>query len=180
MHAACQTITIFDSLRRRGLLTYNRPHTHLIFTTGLVLIFSVFVQIHLQEQRNVVNSEVDLGVWWAELDDNTDTPTLQESLAALSTAGNVLTWFAEQMPDIDVHRRFFEVLQRELEKIVNNHQVLERQLPVPVRSDSGMQRDTHNLMRLDETILPSTYHGAFPQTTLKLGTQRSPQMPTGS
>lgn len=161
VHGACRTISIFDSLRRRGLLTCTRPHTHHVFTTGLVLIFSVFVQIQRQGNRDAPGSEIDLGVWWAELDNGAGAPGLSRSLEALGTAGSVLSCFAEQMPDMDAHARVFETLRQELGEIVKNHRGGDSDPSSSLPGPHSTQTDLGNRFPLNDMIPPLAYPGGL-------------------
>lgn len=160
VHAACRTINIFNSLRRRNLLTCTRPHTHHVFTTGLVLVFSVFVQLQARGRRSASGSEVDLGVWWTELDDGAEVPSMVGCLEALDTAGRVLSWFAEQMPDMDAHARFFWVLKRELGEIAGNCLGQESGTSSSLSGGPRIQQECGDQRALDDMSVPAAHHGS--------------------
>lgn len=117
LQSAHSIITSFDSLRRRNLITYTRAYTHLVFVAGIVVVFMINTQVHQQAHESEAPPEVDIEHWIADLDDGSRNPTSEETWSALSTAGDILAWFAEGMPDVVPYTRFFHDLKQGLEKV---------------------------------------------------------------
>lgn len=123
LSTAHNVVRTFNNLRLRGLVTYTRAYTHLIFTTSLIIVFLSFAQVHPQYQTQNADahytSGVDVESWWAGLLDEGRLPTQEECLEVLSMAGDVLNWLATNMPDMRPYANFLDVLRRELSKEIN-------------------------------------------------------------
>ncbi|KAM0325174.1 hypothetical protein ACHAQA_007713 [Verticillium albo-atrum] len=118
LQAACSIINCFHELKRRKLVTFTRAFTHLIFVASLVVVSVMNLQMHNAGHReDWTLSEVDVDHWLTGLDDGSPQLTSQEAWETLSTAGDILAWFAEQMPDVAVYTRFFEALKHEVERL---------------------------------------------------------------
>lgn len=122
LQSAHNIITSFDSLRRRNLITFTRAYTHLVFVAGIVVVFMLNTQVRQQALESESAPEIDIEHWLSDLDDGSRNPTSEEIWSALSTAGDILTWFAEGMPDVAVYTRFFHDLKRGLQRMQGENQ----------------------------------------------------------
>lgn len=116
-------ITSFESLRRDGRITYTRAYTHLIFVASLVVAYFINIQAdhpgtRQDDGEGQAAPETGVGWWLSDLADPALGPG-SESLSpwdTLSTAGNILSWFAANMPDVEVYTGFFHDLKRGIER----------------------------------------------------------------
>lgn len=119
LQAAQNIISLFDMLRRSKLVTFSRVYTRLIFVSSLVIIFVAKPRIHHASQPSEdVNSDLDVGGWLEDLDDDMDStfPAPHELRRTLRTASDILSWFSGQMPDMTPYAQLFEVLRNDLER----------------------------------------------------------------
>lgn len=119
LQAACSIIISFDHLRRHGLVTYTRAYTHLIFVASLVVLSMVRAKVDEQvvgtyEDDGDDGAEVDVGHWLSSLDDGSLHVSSESARETIAIAGNLLAWFAENMPDMAVCQRFFEDTRKSL------------------------------------------------------------------
>lgn len=100
-----------------GTLSPSRAYTHLVFVAGIVVVFMLNTQVHQQAHDSEAPPETDIEHWIADLDDESCNPTSEETWGSLSTAGDILKWFAEGMPDVAPYTRFFHDLKQGLERV---------------------------------------------------------------
>lgn len=116
LQSAYNVVTTFEGLRKKGLVTFTRSYAHGIFIAGLVIGIITKTQLHQPQERNVHASMVDVDEWFADLEDDSYKPTLDDALESLRVSGELLHWFAEQMPDVDIYSQSFEALRHEIRK----------------------------------------------------------------
>lgn len=117
LQSAHNILTSFDSLRRQNLVTFTRAYTHLVFVAGIVVVFMLNTQVHQQAHDSDAPPETDIEHWIADLDDGSCNPTSEETWSSLSTAGDILKWFAEGMSDVAPYTRFFHDLKQGIERV---------------------------------------------------------------
>lgn len=124
LNAACCIIVTFDRLRRGSFVVLTHAYAHLIFMTSLWLVFSVYAKLYLMDEVGGAWSEVDVGMWLADiLGRNENNRDLDECLEILAVAGEILSWFADQLPDVAAYVQCFGLLKSELETAISRANV---------------------------------------------------------
>lgn len=121
LQAAQQVIGCFNTLWQRHLATWSRSSTRLILISGLITV-SVFKMQMTQRPRRLEQdgiSDVDIDFWLEDLglDSFARFPTVSSFRETIATAGRILSGLAVQMPDVVAYAQFFEILEREAEKM---------------------------------------------------------------
>ncbi|KAL6400149.1 Pyrimidine pathway regulatory protein 1 [Ilyonectria robusta] len=136
LQSAYNVVATFEGLRKKGLVTFTRSYAHGIFIAGLVIGIITKTQLHQHKERNEHASMVDVDEWFADLEDDSYKPTLDDALESLRVSGELLHWFAEQMPDVDIYSQSFEALRHEIRK--SNTDTYEGQPRSPKERPEGL------------------------------------------
>ena len=142
LSTACSIISTAQLMRQTNLWMCTRAEAHLIFVTSLVVLSLTQASEDLARDSNEQSQpDVDDDSWLDFLDDGSFHVTPERISDSISTAGRLLSWFCEALPDFAVCARIFEETRRSLR--------LERSQGAH-RGESGHQPDFERRVR-DET-----------------------------
>ncbi|KAF6820614.1 hypothetical protein CPLU01_12703 [Colletotrichum plurivorum] len=117
LQSACAIITSLESLRRDGRVTFTRAYSHLVFVASLVVAYFINTQAdHHPGGRQGEGQATGVEWWLSNLEDPALGPGSESLWDTLSTAGHILSWFAANMPDVEVYTGFFHDLKRGIER----------------------------------------------------------------
>ncbi|KAH8177333.1 fungal specific transcription factor domain-containing protein [Sarocladium implicatum] len=115
LSSACSIISTADHMKRLNLWVCTRAEAHLIFVTSLVVLSLTQASEDLgRDTHEHFQSDIDEDPWLDFLDDRCFHITPERVSDTILTAGRLLSWLCEALPDFAVCSRIFEETRRSL------------------------------------------------------------------
>ncbi len=122
--AASKVVKMVNTLMRDNYMFSTRRYTYLIFSCGLVIVFTALAELHPADRAPNSWSGIDKVSWWGnDLEEDSEYLDMAGLWDALAVAKDAIGWLADKMPDMAVYAQFLSVLVRELSRLaVHQHE----------------------------------------------------------
>lgn len=110
-------VSLFSSLRSKGIVTFTRSYMHLIFSTGVCVSFTTMELLRSMDSVTLKYRRADVESWWSELFQELQSQvTAADVCNGLSAMEGLLQWMSANIPGTMQYTHAFVSLKARVER----------------------------------------------------------------